>query len=273
MAASSGIPLLSPGGPGAKDPAGPDATAPKAPSGHDANAPAGPHPGDTAAGWTPETPHSVEELTADMAPQFLPMLVKPMPGLPVVMDRDAALALRSELRSAHNPYAQGRVEETFPFSTRRLKDLNMAIKFVRKAGTLITGEPKVLSANLSHVGKGWMIPPFVKPGKGQYGYFDLCAKRVEIFWDRIAASLPQSEFDQLFEEDILKVTIDYSDGPVPRTPDGRRWWMRKTPDYDFHIWTRSRRLSFHPQSNGVVSSYTWNNHDDPFAPAATRRES
>ena len=109
-----------------------------------------------------------------MAPQFLPMFVKPEPDQPVIMDRDTALALRNHLRASG-------VQDSFPFQRERVKNLNMAIKFVRKAATYSTGEPAVLSANLSHVGKVWSIPPFVKPGKGQYGEFDLRASGVEVF--------------------------------------------------------------------------------------------
>ena len=147
-----------------------------------------------------------------MAPQYLPMFVKPEPDQPVIMDRDAALALRNDLRASG-------VQDSFPFQRERMKNLNMAIKFVRKAATYSTGEPAVLTTNLTHVGNEWRIPNFVRPDGGQYGYFDLRASGVEVSWDQVAACLPQHEFDKLFEEGILKVSIDYSDGPVAKKPD------------------------------------------------------
>ena len=230
-------------------------------AGH-ASAPAGPHPAIPPGGWAPK---GIEDVTAEFAPQYLHTFVKPEPDQPVIMDRDTALALRGHLRASGE-------QTSFPFQRERVKNMNMAIKFVRYASTYADGCPAVLTCNLTHVGNDWRIPKFVRPDGGQYGFFDLRASGVSLSWDEIAACLPEPEFDKLFEEGILKVSIDYSDGPVAKGPGGTRWWMQKTPDYDIHFWTRDRRLSLHPQSTGELKRFDWAGHDEPFAPAGSRRE-
>ena len=129
-----------------------------------------------------------------------------------------------------------------------------------------------MSWDPSEVGDGWKTPLFVRPGKGQYGTWGLCASGVCVEWKNVVAQLPGDILDWFWDDDggVLKVSIDYAQGPEPRGPHGR-WWESATPDYDFHFWTNTQRLGLHPDSGGMLSP-KWEVSDEAFAPAGSEHD-
>ena len=138
--------------------------------------------------------------------QNLHEIARPMISEYPIFSRDDAMALRRQL---------GRRELKV-----RLAAVNLALKFVRKVASYDTGAPACISVDLSGVGDGWRIPQFKQTGKGQYGEWDLRASGVTVEWKVVLAQLPDEDFDKLWEDGsgVLKVSIDYVQGPMPQNP-------------------------------------------------------
>lgn len=183
-------------------------------------------------------------------------VVRPDANVPAAFTEEQARQMRRELQAAKRKV--------------RLTALNGAIKFVRKISTLEDGKPVVLSADITQAGDGWSVPTFVRFGRGQDGDWDLRAIGVQVEWKAVLAQMDDADFEQLWEDHsgVLKVSIDLASPPVPRSPMGDRWWMVRTPDFDVHVWTATKRLSLHPDSKGVMCK-KWAGVEDPFTPASS----
>jgi len=142
---------------------------------------------------------------------------------------------------------------------KRRTAANIALKFVRKVSTDHEGNAVWNMWDLSRLrGSTWDLPAWVRPGKGQYGYFDFGNITTQLDLDGLAAQLGDDDFDHLFGDGdgVRGVAIVHVGGAGV-------WWAAggDAADFDLVFVTARGRLHLRPRYDGSMQT-KWHEGDD-----------